>query len=65
MRFKVGKDRMKFKGYFNSHDSQNPIKRKDMDLKIIGMMVLDLLYVLGHKTYDTKLIRKVKNHNPF
>ena len=64
MRFMVVKDRIKFKGQLNSHDSQNPIKRKDMDLKILGRMGIELKKILGHYNYENKLIIKVKNHNP-
>jgi hypothetical protein len=47
-----------------SHNSQNPIKRKDMDLKILGMIVIDLIKILGHNPCKNNLIRKVKNQNP-
>ena len=45
----------------NSHDSQNPIKQKDMDLKILGRMILDPKNGLEHKNYENNLIIKVKN----
>ena len=48
----------------NGHDSQNPIKRKDMDLKILGIIVLELINILEHNNCENNLIRKVKNHNP-
>ena len=35
-----------------------------MDLKILGMMVFDLINILGHYNYENNLIIKVKNHNP-
>ena len=55
---------MKVKGQLNSHDSQNPIKQKDMDFKIIGMIFLDIINILGYKIFENNIIRKVKNHNP-
>ena len=48
----------------NSHNSENPIKWKYMDLKILERMVLDPKKILEHKPYDNNLIRMVKNHNP-
>ena len=64
MSFRVEKDRMKFKGYLNSHSSQNPIKRRDMNLKIIGRMVLDIIRILEHNPCENKLIIMIKNHQP-
>ena len=64
MRFRVGKDRVKLKGWLNSHDSQNPIKQKYMDLKTLRKMVLDLISILGKYNYENNIIIEVKNHNP-
>ena len=64
MRFKVGKYRMNVKGSLNSHGSQNLIKQKDNELKILGSMLLDLLNILGYSPCEKTLIKEVKNHNP-
>ena len=47
-----------------SHNSQNPIKRKDMNLKILGRMVLDIIIIIEHNPYENNSIRMTKNHQP-
>ena len=47
-----------------SHSSQNLIKQKDMNLKILGRMVLDIIRILAHNPYENNLIIRVKSHNP-
>ena len=64
MMFKARKYRMKFNGLLNSHNSPNPIKWKDNDLKILERMVLQLINIFGHYPYENNLIRKVNNDNP-
>ena len=34
-----------------------------MDLKTLGMIVIDLINILGQNPCENNLIRKVKNHN--
>ena len=46
----------------NSHNSENLIKHKDMDLKIIGIIVLDLINIIAQNTCKNKLIIMIKNH---
>ena len=48
----------------NSHDSQNPIEWKYMDFKILGIMVIDLINILGLNPCENTLIIKVTNNNP-
>ena len=35
-----------------------------MNLKILGRMVIDLINILGHNTYENNLIIMIKNHQP-
>jgi hypothetical protein len=47
-----------------SHGYQNPIKRKDTNLKIIGRMVLDIINIIEQNPYENKSIRITKKHQP-
>ena len=47
-----------------SYRSQNPIKRKDMNLKILGRMALDIISIIAHNPYENKQIILTKNHQP-
>ena len=49
-------------GQLKSHGSQNPIKQKDMKLKILGKVVLEIINILEHNPCENNLIRMIKNH---
>ena len=62
MRFRVGKYSVKFKGQLNNHGSQNPIKQKNTNLKIVGRMVLEIINIIAHNTYKNNIIIIIKYH---
>ena len=64
MRFRVGKYRVKVKGYSKSHGSKNTIKWKDVNLKILGRMVLDIIRIIAHNPCEKISIIMIKNHQP-
>ena len=64
MRFRIGKVRVKVKGQLKSNNSPNPIKQRDMNLKILGRMVLDIIRIIGHNPYKNYPIRMIKNNKP-
>ena len=64
MRFEVGKSMVKFMGLLKSHNSQNPIKHKDINLKILGSMVLDIIRIISQNSYENKSIIMNTNHQP-
>jgi hypothetical protein len=64
MRFRVRKYRVKVKWWFKSHSSQNPIRWKEMNLIILGRMVIDIIITIENNTYENILIRMTKNHHP-
>ena len=37
------------------------MKQKDMNLKILGGMVLDIIRIIAHNTYENNSIRMIKN----
>ena len=48
----------------NNRGFQNPMKQKDMDLKILGRMVVEIIRIIEHNPYENKSIIMIKNHLP-
>ena len=64
MEFGLGKYRVKSKRQSKSHNSKNPIKWKDMNLKLLGRMVFDKINIIEHNNCKNKSIKMTKNNQP-
>ena len=53
----IRKVRVKVLGQLKSHNPQNPIKRMDNNLGILGNMLLDILNILGYSYNEKNLIK--------
>ena len=51
---------VKVKGQLKIQNLQNPIKWKDNALKILGIMIIDLINILGHPPMKKISLDKLK-----